>query len=269
MEIEQSDAPKHDDASQKNNKEPSLFDASIILATATAYIYFCTYSYEQGYCVHFDVPTYLIEPSFNTFLEFGAALFLTLLAMSSPVGLMLPIFTKSYKNIYLGRIIKINAVFLIITLVVLYTFPWSLKLLACIAVMLVVANLSSWGIPYIFSLRKSDPLENAYQITRENNNMNLLSLLEGRVKSEFHWLIITAIFLPLLIFFYGVGKAASKTDFQYVKGHPDLIVVRKYGNLLVCKKVIISEKKTTSTTILLNSSEPSITLINKTMKPFN
>ena len=105
--------------SDNSNK---LFNITVLIAVVPAYIYFCSFEYEQGFCDHFNIPTYLISPNLTTILIFATSIWSILFSALKMLGFSTPLFknVKNENKKHLQPVRFINGVFLVIVILMFY-----------------------------------------------------------------------------------------------------------------------------------------------------
>ncbi len=245
----------------EENKQKKIIDATILIAIIPAYIYFITFEYEFGYCNHFGIPKYLIEPCLTTILIFATSLFGILFSSVNILGLSLPFFNavKNENKKHLKGINLLNGIIVVIGILMLIIYPFSWRILIYFLIFALLVNLLTWGIPFLFLIRKKKSLkEKLQQIEDERPNGGkyylLSNLLQKFDEKETNFIFIL-LMIPFFCFFFGDAEATKQKTFQTISTKENTVILKKYNDIFVCAKFNRKTKEISDTLLLVKFSE--------------
>jgi len=241
------------------NKPKKIIDLTFFLTIIPAYIYFVSFEYELGYCDHFKIPKYLIEPSLTTILIFATTVLGILFSSIKLLGLSLPLFkaAKNEDKSHLRSINFINGICVFGTVLIIYAYPVSLNLILICLVVTLILNLLVWGLPFLFLLRKKKSLKEKLQTIEDEydsseDKLDLFGHLIKRFNQEERGFIILIIIIPFIAYLFGNGEAMKQDEFQTIS---NTIILKKYNEIFVCAKFNKKTKIVSDTLILIKLSD--------------
>lgn len=251
--------------SDNSNK---LFNITVLIAVVPAYIYFCSFEYEQGFCDHFNIPTYLIAPNLTTILIFATSIWSILFSALKMLGFSTPLFrnVKNENKKHLRPVRFINGVFLVIVILMFFSYPLSWTLLWALLAFGLFLNLITWGFPLIYLFeRKKTVAEKISDIQANPDKNDILNILLDTLNTKERLFILVLISIPFLSYFIGNGQALKQTSFQTLADRPNIVVIRKYDDMFICTP-FDNKQKTLGDSIVLVKASDSKDLVLKTVK---
>ena len=217
-------------------KEPAFFevDSSLVIAVVTAYTYLITYDFQTSYCQAFGIASDFINVDLTTYW-----IFLT----NSVIGLgILGIFfylsgeakfskLKRHPNFQIlalstleGLILTISWFFLVSKMVIYY--PWTVVVFFVFATIL------------FFILKKSKQgTENVQDDTsRIRNFKDLRKFIDAQKPVLYGGIIFASIFFYFALDGAAYFQAEFEDHFSRLQNNKELIIIKKYGDDLLCKR---------------------------------
>ena len=156
-----------------------------------------TFFYEFGYCYFFDIPKNLISPSLTTILIAAAAIGGVLLSSLKLLGFTAPLFRASVdeKRVAFHQFFRMNAILLIIVLLLLNIYGWSLEALYWLTGGLLLLNLINFG-PILF-MRKKRIEERFEELKGGEDKLDLIVLLQKRFGYFPIQFVLTLLVIPV------------------------------------------------------------------------
>jgi len=239
-----------------------IITATIVLAVLPAYLYFITYMNEVGACSTLKIPTYLIEPSIGNVLGFGASIFSFFVFCFYFLNAVLPLrqAAKDPNKSHLRIMLLINFYGLIIGSVIFYVNPISWHIFFIILGIIIVLNLLYWILPLIYKVKdKEHTIKEKLSGIRVSSPIMLIDdLQKGLQKKDVSIIMFSCFLLPGLCYFLGRGAVIKNTDYEFINNSKNQIVLRKYGDLLICGTVNLKTKILTDSIQLIKIGDKEI-----------
>lgn len=250
-------------------------EESIFLLAFPAFSYLLAFVYEIGYCKTFGVPYEVIKPDLSTFLCFS-----------------LPVFSISYFLIYLidslvslkenslnvgpvRRILVLYYPFIVLLIIFGFIYRWQwkrfeLQSLVLAVILLVVVLL--------------DVLDVLHIAISKEKGQSLLSGLKGLKRIDLlkhsHLQSQVGHQLLILFFLFGIGSvislslgeadALNQAFFLVPTSHPNSIVIRNYGDKMICVDFDYKKKITLNGFFVLQmGADPNVHFIPQIIGPLN
>ncbi len=240
-----------------------------MLTVIPAYVYFVSFLFEQAMCNWYGIPSYLIDISLTTILLFGTTLWTVIFSCVKLMGLVVPMFKAANDETrpHLRMIFILNGLCLIIAIILLFSFPFSWLSLSIIVGVIASMNLFLWGIPLLTKIREKKSIkEKLVSISDEEDRFDLINLLLKRLSHNDRLLVGILIIIPGLSYFIGMGQAMKQEKYEVVTSMQNVIVLRKYGDLLVCSNYKSDNNLIGDSLILIRiSDDPPLVLATKNL----
>lgn len=253
-------------------KNIDLFNSAILISAITGDIYLSAFEYEQGYGSFFHVPDYLIEVSLTNILSIAASALLLFLLIFNTSGLFIPVVNKikSIENQHLRSSLGATIGAFFVAFFILIVFPFSHTLLYAIIGVLVGSNISAWILSTLLSLRSKAPITAGAQIIHESNQKySAWYYFFDKIERKYILPLIMFILLPFFMWLFGQGTAMKQKNFECITGHKNILVIRKYGDLLICNSPdSVHKTPGKEITIIKISDKNAISLTQITTGPF-
>ncbi|EHQ24603.1 hypothetical protein [Mucilaginibacter paludis] len=225
----------------------SKSNPTIILSIITAYGYFCAYFYQAGTCAYYHIPTYFIDLQIIDVVKFTASIsgvaIYTLWQLNGVIYNTHSITKKSLKRVMFQINFACFAILNIISISIHLPGIFYLYALGGIALL---------NIPFYFIARQhkaeqvlllaeyrlkypGHPDEDliATIVADRNQNRNTLSEI-------FQYLVYWGIAIPVICGGFGYGSGTLEKTYLTVKQYPHYVVVKKYGENVLCKNLLKS-----------------------------
>lgn len=236
----------------------SIFTDTFAIALGTAFAYLATFVYERAFCSHFDIPPSLINPNISTLLTAAAALAGVLTVAANFLGFTAPLFRAAYdeKRGAFGIIYLMfgMAAVVVIFVSIIYDFGWrgiltSVGIAALtIGFFLVPALLSNRNLPVEARLIKDAEIQ-------ANDPFTIDRFLAIWIPFKAVKLVLVLAGFLLFASLIGDGNASTQVRFLTLKGSPDIVVLRSYGDLLITAKFSRETREVTDDLSLIWISE--------------
>lgn len=245
---------------QKVEAEPrnASTDSAIAVLLLTAVSYAAAFSYERGYTHYFGVPATLVDVEIKSLLLCGAALlgvFLVLPILQFVIRLW-PTFLPQPVQRRLAGVVAIAVILLVALLLVRADRPLWIFAIAVLVYVLVDELL--WPAT---RNRKAGSYSQRIAIADQDRlaKRHVLDVIGNRIGHGAVMVVILCVFSVGLSFMAGVGEARHQTEFLAPIGD-DCIVIRKYGEILICVGIDESERKAQGAIKLLPISDAALAL---------
>ncbi|SDS97653.1 hypothetical protein SAMN05216490_2216 [Mucilaginibacter mallensis] len=243
---------------QEDNKNIDFFNSAIIISIVTADIYLSAYEFESGYSGFFNIPNYLIEISITNILSFAGSAILLFTVFMNVSGVLMPMVrrVRDMENGYLKGALMSNIAIIIITLLIIYMFPLSNSLWYTLIGVFLSSNLLAWLLGTLLSIKDKKPILAGAEILHHNNQkFSTWYLLFDKMDRKYILPFGFMLVLPFFMYLFGQGTAMKQTKFECVTGHNNMLVIRKYGDLLICNSVDTIHKTPTKQLVILKISD--------------
>ncbi len=214
---------------------------TLILAIVSGYLYLCTYFFESGYLQVFDIPNDYLSIDLNTILLDSSKIIQLIFTAIFIYQLVKIVFrkwmSKSSINDYVGTTICLSAsfIFLAATASIILISSLRTAFFAWVIIVLVTA----------FFVLKSYIQKKGNSI--ESNNKQEIEDKFKTSKLPFYDTYFYGIFLILFPVFIctllGEGIATKVTHLPMINDSTKYLVIRKYGDQLLCKDYDFVNKK--------------------------
>lgn len=224
-----------------NEESNRVFGINLTLALPLfpAYIYFCTFIYEVAFCERMRIPRYLISPNLTTILIFATSIWTILISSFKIMGLSTPLFKvagqKDDKRHHLKTIYMVNGLTIVLCIVVFYAYPFSIQLLLGIIGFLAFTNFITWGMNFLFIYRQKKSMkEKLIDAQNQEDKFDLVAYLMTKIDPRQKLFILMLALIAVLSYFIGDGQALKQETFETLANKPNVLVLRKYDDLLIC-----------------------------------
>ncbi|MFT3908332.1 MAG: hypothetical protein QM737_02815 [Ferruginibacter sp.] len=242
----------------EGKKSKDIINSTLFFAALTGYAYFIWFEFEMGICSVYDIPTYLITVSMPNILIFATTLFTVILSSVWYLDLTTPLLKKGMQNEErVHKIYFINGILLVVFIFIVMASPFSWGLILGLFILLLIINILSWGILFLFYIRKKGSFDDKLgEVFKSNTDTkyNFLTVF-GKPTHTSVTIILLIMLLPLTTFFIGWGNALSRTEYQSLYNKPNILVLKKYDDLLVCRNVNRKTKTLGDSLLLIKISD--------------
>lgn len=250
---------------EESKKQILGFDWIVVVTFLPAYIYFCSYLYEVGFCNRNGIPRYLISPNLSSILIFASSILTVLFYSVKTMGLSAPLIRRATSNdekrAHLRPIYMLNAIVIIFAAVILAEYPITWQLILIILAYAVVLNLFQWGFGMIVLARKKESAKDKLIIIQTTpDDFDITQYLVKNLNKQQRLTIFVLILVSLASFFLGDGEALKQKFYQTVIAKPNVVVLRKYDNTLVCSYFDRKSKILQDTILLIEIKGDSLRL---------
>lgn len=225
---------KNNSSNQSGNRKTLKLPDAVIIFLIPVLAYVLAFRYEHGYCTVFRIPIYLIKLDINNLL--GYVTFLYILVM--PVYFFLDAMIESrQKDDRLQWDFLIDTVWILFLLMTVYSFN-----LLTIPTGLIIISLTVMLYAYLKYIR---PIFTQKDIKGYKNKLKQRkpiiivedSLMDLAIKKFglARFMLVTILILMIgILGTIGAFVAKTQTSFMILKSNPELVVLRKYSNSLIC-----------------------------------
>lgn len=235
-----------------------LSDA-ILLACASGFAYFLAFVFEREYCKYFNIPDAIIRPGFVTVLSFAAAVYAFGISIMWIVNSLYVFFvTKRRKNpSALRRFIQVRGPAMLFVIILASAYGWNrsgwLTLIIAVVYLFVVDIL-----PAILSRKDYGSFALAFRESMEGTQQpaTLWDPVHRRFGSQ---TVLVLIFCWCAIILAGaLGRTTAERQQRFLVPDikPDSVVVRIYGDDIICVSVDKGQKRIGSDMTVLDLHGP-------------
>lgn len=231
----------------------SFLTGTVLVAATSSFAYGIAFVYEKGFCDFFSIPTSLIAVDITTVLVAAATLLggaFTLLIYASAIFTFLSGVPKP-----ISRSLRRLSPLLVLVLVYLALMkPAGTELLV-----VVVVTVLFLGLEFLF------PLIAQTKTKGYMAKLNAQDEVDSKVNTLFDWLakvfgasILLILLLPMVFFLAGIsGEARAKFQEEYyvLESDPGLVVLKIYGDRLVCARLQQETKEVQPVFTVLNLTD--------------
>jgi hypothetical protein len=256
----------------KQENKSSIFTEAAWLAIASAVAYLSAFIYERGYVSYFGIPQEFINISLIHLLIFGAGILSLLWGVFAFFDVVFPFIRP--KHPYLAPLVPwIAVLFLLIVLIPLFIFGWLGK-------WFFLFTLTGWFLfVFVFLIlplityRKSGSWTERYNKKLESfSNRNQANTIQGGAWQTFidkrfgyrhaGFLILLAFQGLILINLAGLTKAEKQEKFLITNTTPAMVVLRVYGDNMICAPFDRSNKEIKKGFVILKIAEDKQLVLN-------
>lgn len=222
--------------------------STIIVTFFTAYSYFISYQYQNGYYKYFNLPSFLIEISLKnimtSFFSLFSFIFITYIVIN---GLTASIFNDT--NVYIVKLIK-KYIYISLIYFLLYTFGYkeeTKEAVIGIVIGIVTLNIIVDFIKPIFTQKHVRGYKN--KIINENKKIEKSDDAYEYKNSINHFLFKRMPLLPNLLLFlfitiiisYGLGNYEARNQKIFTIINNDKIILGNYNDCFIVKNIDYKE----------------------------
>ena len=244
---------------ENNNRLTWLSDAALI-AFGSAFSYFLAFVYERAYCKYFNVPDSLIRPDLTTILAFAAALYTFSFSVFWLVNVLYVFFHPGDKKRVsaISRFIRTRGILLLLAIIIAAAYQWDKY--GWLTIIIILSTLFILDIlPAIITKKKHKTFNTAFHASMDGTDR--INTIWVPIKRKFgEQIFIIYLFCWCAVSVAGaLGQSAAEkqTRFLVPDLKPDSIVVKMYGNNVICISIDRTNKKTGKELTILNLQEPS------------
>jgi hypothetical protein len=237
-------------------KSSTWLTEGILIAGFSALVYLYTFNYESGYLGAFGVPKDFVEINLNTIMIVAVALlsfFVSLGLIFQGLLIMMP---KKYGPV--GRsLISLSPVFIFFLIqLIAYGLRWE-KWIFSLAILLFI-SFKEFVFPLISQREKKSYKEKLEAQEEKDVEVRSKSLLSSAI--EFigrKYILAFGILLMMFLISSTVGEseALRKTNFIVARISPEAVVLRIYGDKLICAPFYRETKETEKSFFILNKAD--------------
>jgi hypothetical protein len=216
-----------------------LSDA-ILIACAMGFAYFLAFVYEREYCKYFNIPDAIIRPGFVTVLSFAAAVYAFGISVIWIVNSLYVFFISNRRKSQsaLRRFIQVRGPALLFVVILASAYGWNrngwITIIIAAGYIFVVDLL-----PAFMSRKKYGSFALAFRESMEGTTQpaTLWDPIHRRFGSQTVLVLIFCWCAIILAGVLGRSTAERQTRFLTPDIKPDSVVVRIYGNDIICVAV--------------------------------
>ena len=249
----------------ENEAKKNYVTEGVLLAVIPGYVYLVTFCYELGYCHYFNIPAYLISPSLTSILVAALAIFGVFVSSFKLLGLTAPLFrmlSDERKKAY-HFLILLNTLFLgaFVLLFTIYGFSKAFFLWFVIAWFL--SNVLFVAVPLLLSLSFSraktwnDRFEASNEIVAYDP-FSFVPFVKDKISVRQFGSFFVLASIAGLAYAVGNGEAVNQRTFLTPStdgGSGELVVLKVYGDIIVCAPLDRSVGQVSRQLVLLNMSD--------------
>lgn len=218
----------------KNSKSNApRISEGVLLALLSAGAYLLAYYYEKGYASAFNIPTSFINISLSSILTFGTILVGLILFLMPFINFFFMVTVGRIHPALLRAIIPIAFIFIFLLIQVYFFGFQTLRDWYLVLIYVVVFSLLQLAFPLIQSGKTYvSKLEAQEKIDGEV--VDAYALIQNKFGKDSLLVIIAFILGMYIALSAGRAEAINQKDFLVTNSTPELVVLRIYGDNLIC-----------------------------------
>lgn len=228
---------------------------TIFLSVISAYLYLCAYAFESGYLHQFDISDDYLSIDLNTIiLDSSRAIGLIIGTMCIYQLVQTPFLKWKTKSVIHEEIVSLFCRLVSISALALVALPvpnsW-IKYFDLFG-LLIIAVVAFFGLREYNREKKNEIIEDDNE--KKLDDEGVLDLNKKRLSRYFdnYFLIAISFIIPIILSsFFGWGIATKVTNLPMINDSTRYLVVRKYGDQLLCKGFDYKNKKLSKQTIII------------------
>ena len=222
------------DNEKKAAKRPFVSEA-VIIACSPLVAYLLTFIYEAGFAGVFKIPLGFVELNLTTVFTMAAAVAATLfivLIFFNPVYIfaVAPFRGKKYINRRIAGLVPILILFL--ASLILFGSLWKKWIIPLI--FLIVFISVAFFLPLITQRSKGSYLEKIKADAGSTEPEDLYGSLERHLGWKYFYYLFCFFIFFLIVYSAGQAKAMKEKEFLVLASSPDTVVLRIYGDNIIC-----------------------------------
>lgn len=247
-------------ADSENRKFSWLTD-SVLLAVLPVLAYLISFQYESGYASAFYIPIELISINLTSIFISLGFLLLFVFYSSQIISVIQIVFMNKLNRILKWMIICFTVLFALAPILFDFRYVW--KEFTIISSVIIIVVFLNFGVPlftqrgkgpYIEKLRAEYATDSEVKTVYDRFLDGLFGIAGPKVYFAMIFLIILIIvIMPLAGFF----RARTARDFYTINKNQDLVVLRIYGDNLICAPINKEKKEVTAGIIIVKFSDES------------
>lgn len=246
-------------STERNSRLAWLSNAAFI-ALGAAFSYFLAFVYERAYCKYFNVPDSLIRPDMTTILAFTVALYTFSFSVFWLVSVLYVFFHPGEKKKVsaISRFVRSRGVLLLLAIIIAAAYQWDkygwLTIGAILSTLFVLDI-----VPAIITKRKHKTFNMALHASMDDTErMNSVWIpIKRRLGEQVFTLYLLCWCAVSVAGALGQSAAEKQTRFLVPDLKPDSIVVKMYGDYVICISINRTGKTTGKDLTIINLQEPS------------
>lgn len=228
---------------------------TIFLSVISAYLYLCGYAFESGYLHQFDISDDYLSIDLNTLiLDSGRAIGLIIGTMFVYQLVQTPFLKWKTKSVIHEEIVLLFCRFTSLSALWLVALPlpnsW-IKYFDLIGI-IIISVVAFFGLREYNRENKNETIENNNEKELEDDgvlDLNKKRLIWGY---DNYFSIALFFFSPIILsLIFGYGVATKVTKLPIINDSTRYLVIRKYGDQLLCKGFDYKSKKLSKQTIII------------------
>lgn len=246
-------------STERNSRLAWLSNAAFV-ALGAAFSYFLAFVYERAYCKYFNVPDSLIRPDMTTILAFTVALYTFSFSVFWLVSVLYVFFHPGEKKKVsaISRFVRSRGVLLLLAIIIAAAYQWDkygwLTIGAILSTLFVLDI-----VPAIITKRKHKTFNMALHASMDDTErMNSVWIpIKRRLGEQVFTLYLLCWCAVSVAGALGQSAAEKQTRFLVPDLKPDSIVVKMYGDYVICISINRTGKTTGKDLTIINLQEPS------------
>lgn len=243
---------------------------AILVALTSAFSYLVAFQYEKGFASYFRIPYQLISVDLSRVLLIGLTLFAILIFAFPILNLLVVVFSNIMSPV-IKRLLRpyLFIIFIIITYIYLYKFT-GFHRWGWILIFLVIMIFLDFVLPLITQRTKGSYIDKLQaQDALESSIMNIPAFIRTRYGSEIVLLIAACLIGISLSYSAGYAEAVSEDIFLVTNTNPELVVLRKYEDKLICAPLNRTDKTSLPSFTILDLSSQGVSFSLERLGPLS
>lgn len=238
---------------------------ALAIAIASSIVYLLSFLYERGYATHFGIPPQFVSVSLTNLLIFGAAAFTFLYTATNLAGAILPLTRHQhpYLAFHLPRVVVFFFLLVIFPLLLFVGSGWMMVVAITASCWLVLVFFVSIT-PLLGKGKKGwkDRLDAAQEAAMREPPTIYDHISARSGIPNFNLYVAALIIATLLAGLVGLSEATRQRDFLITNTTPEMVVLRVYGENMICARFDRQNKEVKKSFSILKVAEDPKLLLN-------
>lgn len=241
------------------NRFAWLSHAALIIL-GSAFSYFLAFVYERAYCKYFNVPDSFIRPDLTTVLAFAVALYTFSFSIFWLINVLYVFFHPGDKKKVsaVSRFIRTRGILILLALIIAAAYQWDKY--GWLTIVIIVSTLFILDIlPAIITKKEHRTFNTALHASMDGTDRinSIWVPLKRKFGEQIFMLYLFCWCAVSVAGALGQSAAERQTRFLVPNLKPDSIVVKMYGNNVICISIDRANKKAGKELTILSLQDPS------------
>ncbi|WP_233235147.1 hypothetical protein [Bordetella sp. LUAb4] len=217
----------------------------ILIALGTGYIYLLSFAFELGYCRHFGIPAYLINPNISTVLVTATSVFGVIGGGYFLLSFVVTAAGRALAKPGRPRLYRL----LVLQLALVAISTWFISATFGFTKVGFLWFVGGWGAFFavryglgllIFRSHGSNTMERlaAMDAAEGDPGPDWITAAIARMGPTKTLVALSLVMIPIIVLLVGEGIASNRANFLAFQEEPNLLIIRVYGDTVVARSYI-------------------------------